>query len=162
MRVAECCLHVRWSVASVSECWHSWHAWHLHHGRPSEAAVTSVHSPVSTLSQPQTIITQSILFSWNNFWSTDQIWLHDSRALIQLLLCDRPINFNQRLPLPFWQLTQATKLTPVTSNFMAIKFSSILDKDKWTFVSRIVFQNIFHWASVYIMEGRIYGQFVCF
>ena len=92
----------------------------------------------------------------------NQIWLHDSRALIQLLLCDRPINFNQRLPLPFWQLTQATKLTPVTSNFMAIKFSSILDKDKWTFVSRIVFQNIFHWASVYIMEGRIYGQFVCF
>ena len=115
--------------------------------------------PLHTVDIRQSLscLLKTLFLNWSNIY-----WLHDSRALIPLWVCDRPINFNQRLPLPFWQLTQATKLTPITSNFMAIKFSSILDKYKWTFVSRIVFQNIFHWVSVYIMEGRIHGQFVCF
>ena len=88
--------------------------------------------------QSSSCLLKTLFLNWS-----DIFLLHDSRALIPLWVCDRPINFNQRLPLPFWQLTQATKLTPITSNFMAIKCSSIFDKYKWTFVSRIVFQNIF-------------------
>ena len=48
--------------------------------------------------------------------------LHVSKVSIQIIVCDGPINFNQQLPLSFWQLPAAARLTPVTSDFMAIKY----------------------------------------